>query len=116
MRRSTDRILTTHAGSLRRLDGTWATYAHGRLSGFEGGTLPDGKGVIRGAVTRKTNVLEHPEVVAERIVRHAKAVGRENVVAGSDCGFGGRLHPQLVRAKLRTLAEGVELASRRLWH
>ncbi|HEU4619021.1 MAG TPA: epoxyalkane--coenzyme M transferase [Gammaproteobacteria bacterium] len=77
--------------------------------------LPGGRAVIPGVVTHKTNVLEHPEVVADRLVRYAEAVGRENVVAGTDCGFGGRMHPQLAWAKLRALAEGAALASERLW-
>ena len=77
--------------------------------------LPDGKAVIPGVVTHKTNILEHPEVVADRIVRYAGVVGRENVIAGTDCGFGGRMHPQLAWAKLKRLAEGAALATRELW-
>jgi len=77
--------------------------------------LPVGKAVIPGVVTHKTNVLEHPEVVADRIVRYAEAVGRENVIAGTDCGMGGRIHPQVAWAKLRALSAGAALASRKLW-
>ncbi|HLK48820.1 MAG TPA: cobalamin-independent methionine synthase II family protein [Bryobacteraceae bacterium] len=77
--------------------------------------LAEGKAVIPGVVTHKTNVLEHPEVVADRILRYAEAVGRENVIAGTDCGLGGRIHPQLAWAKLRALAQGAEQASRQLW-
>jgi 5-methyltetrahydropteroyltriglutamate--homocysteine methyltransferase len=77
--------------------------------------LPEGKAVIPGVVTHKTNVLEHPEVVADRIVRYAEAVGRENVIAGTDCGMGGRIHPQLAWAKLRALSAGAALASHQLW-
>jgi 5-methyltetrahydropteroyltriglutamate--homocysteine methyltransferase len=77
--------------------------------------LPDGKAVVPGVVTHKTNVLEHREVVADRILRYAEAVGRENVIAGTDCGLGGRIHPQLNWAKLRALADGAALASTRLW-
>jgi 5-methyltetrahydropteroyltriglutamate--homocysteine methyltransferase len=58
---------------------------------------------------------EHPQVVADRIVRYAKIVGRENVVAGSDCGFGGRIHPQIAWAKLGALFEGAKLATKELW-
>jgi 5-methyltetrahydropteroyltriglutamate--homocysteine methyltransferase len=54
-------------------------------------------------------------VVADRIVRYAKVVGRENVIAGTDCGLGGRIHPQIAWAKLEVLAEGARLASRELW-
>jgi 5-methyltetrahydropteroyltriglutamate--homocysteine methyltransferase len=77
--------------------------------------LPEGKILIPGVVTHATNVIEHPELVAERIGRFADRVGRENVIAGADCGFGSRIHPQLGWAKMRTLAEGAELASQRLW-
>lgn len=68
-----------------------------------------------GVVTHATNAVEHPELVAERITRFAERVGRENVIAGADCGFGSRIHPQLGWAKLQALAEGADLASRRLW-
>ena len=57
--------------------------------------LPDGKVVIPGVVSHATNVLEHPELVADRILRFAKVVGRENVIASTDCGLGGRVHPQI---------------------
>ena len=77
--------------------------------------LPEGRSVMPGVVTHKTNILEHPEVVADRLVRYAQVVGRENVVAGTDCGMGGRIHPQLAWAKLKVLAEGAALASRELW-
>ena len=62
--------------------------------------LPDGKLLIPGVVSHATNIVEHPQVVADRIVRYAKVVGRENVIAGTDCGFGGRIHPQIAWAKL----------------
>lgn len=77
--------------------------------------LPDGKILVPGVVTHATNVVEHPELVAERISRFADRVGRENVIAGADCGFGSRIHPQLGWAKLQALTEGAQLASRRLW-
>ncbi|HEY2594833.1 MAG TPA: cobalamin-independent methionine synthase II family protein [Chloroflexota bacterium] len=73
--------------------------------------LPEGKILIPGVVSHATNVLEHPELVAERINRFAQLVGRENVMGGTDCGLGGRVHPQLAWAKLRVLAEGAALAS-----
>jgi 5-methyltetrahydropteroyltriglutamate--homocysteine methyltransferase len=60
-------------------------------------------------------VIEHPQLVADRIVRFANLVGRENVIAGTDCGLGGRIHPQLAWAKLQTLVEGAQLATRALW-
>ena len=77
--------------------------------------LPEGKILIPGVVSHATNVLEHPELVADRLVQYAEAVGRENVIAGTDCGLGGRVHPQLAWAKLRAVSEGAELASKRLW-
>ncbi|TMH45716.1 MAG: cobalamin-independent methionine synthase II family protein [Betaproteobacteria bacterium] len=77
--------------------------------------LPEGKILVPGVVTHSTDVVEHPEVVAQRIHRYAKRVGRENVIAGCDCGFGGRSHPQIAWAKLKSLTEGAALASRRLY-
>ncbi len=82
--------------------------------------LPDGKVLIPGVIDSTTNFVEHPEVVAQRIQQFARIVGRENVIAGTDCGFGtsaGRsaVHPEIVWAKLGALAEGAALASKRLW-
>jgi 5-methyltetrahydropteroyltriglutamate--homocysteine methyltransferase len=77
--------------------------------------LPDGKIIVPGVVSHATNIVEHREVVADRIVRYAEAVGRENVMAGTDCGLGGRIHPQIAWAKLESLAKGAALASARLW-
>jgi 5-methyltetrahydropteroyltriglutamate--homocysteine methyltransferase len=77
--------------------------------------LPDGKILIPGVVSHATNVIEHPEVVADRIIRYANLVGRENVIAGTDCGLGGRLHPELVWAKLKALSGGAALATQQHW-
>lgn len=77
--------------------------------------LPDGKLLIPGVVSHATNVVEHPEVVADRLLAYAKVVGRENVIGGTDCGLGGRVHPQIAWAKLRSLAEGARMATRQLW-
>jgi 5-methyltetrahydropteroyltriglutamate--homocysteine methyltransferase len=77
--------------------------------------LPDGKILMPGVVSHATNLIEHPEVVADRIVHFARTVGRENVIAGTDCGLGGRVHPQLAWAKLGALAEGAKLATAHLW-
>jgi 5-methyltetrahydropteroyltriglutamate--homocysteine methyltransferase len=63
-------------------------------------------------VSHATNIVEHPQVVADRIVRFAKVVERENVIASTDCGLGGRTHPQIAWAKLEALSEGAALASR----
>jgi 5-methyltetrahydropteroyltriglutamate--homocysteine methyltransferase len=77
--------------------------------------LPEGKILLPGVVSHSTNLVEHPELVAERIMRFAGAVGRENVIAGTDCGLGGRVHAEIAWAKLGALAEGARLASKRLW-
>jgi 5-methyltetrahydropteroyltriglutamate--homocysteine methyltransferase len=77
--------------------------------------LPDGKILIPGVVTHSTDVVEHPELVSQRIQRFARRVGRDNVIAGADCGFGGRSHPQIAWAKLKSLAEGAALATRALF-
>jgi 5-methyltetrahydropteroyltriglutamate--homocysteine methyltransferase len=77
--------------------------------------VPDGKVLIPGVVSHATNVLEHPEVVADRLMNYAGVVGRENVIASTDCGLGGRIHPQLAWAKLKALREGANLASKQLW-
>jgi 5-methyltetrahydropteroyltriglutamate--homocysteine methyltransferase len=76
--------------------------------------LPEGKLLIAGVVTHKTPVVEHPEVVADRIMRYASVVGRENVIAGTDCGVGGRIDSQVAWGKLRVMVEGAALASERL--
>lgn len=77
--------------------------------------LPDGKLILPGVVSHATNVVEHPELVADRIIRFAKLVGRERVIASTDCGLGGRVHPEIAWAKLETLAQGAALASKELW-
>jgi 5-methyltetrahydropteroyltriglutamate--homocysteine methyltransferase len=76
--------------------------------------LPQGKILIPGVVTHSTDVIEHPQLVAQRIRRFAKRLGRQNVIAGADCGFGGRCHPQIAWAKLQSLVEGARLASEAL--
>ncbi len=75
--------------------------------------LPAGKTLVPGVVSHATNVVEHPELVADRIERFAKVVGPSNVMAGTDCGLGGRVHPQIAWAKLEALVQGAGLASRR---
>ena len=82
--------------------------------------LPDGKVLIPGVITHQTNVVEHPDLVAERLTRLARLVGRENVLGGTDCGFSqgpfaNRVHESIQWAKLQSLAEGAELATRELW-
>jgi 5-methyltetrahydropteroyltriglutamate--homocysteine methyltransferase len=77
--------------------------------------LPEGKVLVPGVVSHATNVIEHRELVADRIERFANVVGRENVIAATDCGLGGRVHPQIAWTKLEALADGARLASERLW-
>ena len=77
--------------------------------------LPDGKLILPGIVSHATNVVEHPELVAERITRFANLVGKERVIASTDCGLGGRVHAQIAWAKLEALAQGAALATRQLW-
>jgi 5-methyltetrahydropteroyltriglutamate--homocysteine methyltransferase len=75
--------------------------------------VPEGKILMPGVVSHATPVVEHPELVAQRIANFAGIVGSQNVVAGSDCGFGYRVHPQIAWAKLKALADGAKLASGR---
>ncbi len=87
---------------------------------FEQVRLPAGKVLIPGVIESKTNFIEHPELIAQRIGRYAGLVGRENVIAGSDCGFGtwvgqAAVDPDVVWAKLAAMAEGARIASREFW-
>ena len=77
--------------------------------------VPPGKILMPGVVSHATNLVEHPQLVADRILRYTAIVGRENVIAGTDCGLGGRVHAELAWAKLRALVEGAQLASKNLW-
>ncbi|MDI1346285.1 MAG: cobalamin-independent methionine synthase II family protein [Pseudolabrys sp.] len=87
---------------------------------FETVKLPAGKVLIPGVLESKSNFIEHPELIAQRIGRYAKLVGRENVIAGSDCGYGtwvgqAAVDPQVVFAKLAAMAEGARIASKQFW-
>jgi 5-methyltetrahydropteroyltriglutamate--homocysteine methyltransferase len=87
---------------------------------WEKAKLPPGRKLIPGVISHATNIVEHPELVAERLARYAKIVGRENVMAGTDCGFAQgpfhrRVHPSIMWAKLESLVEGARIASRELW-
>ena len=82
--------------------------------------LPADKVLVPGVISSTNNYIEHPEVVAQRILRYAEIIGRERVMAGSDCGYGtfagfGKVHPPICWAKMRTLAEGAALATEKLW-
>ena len=79
------------------------------------GKIAGGKILMPGVVSHATNLVEHPQLVGDRILRYIAIAGRENVVAGTDCGLGGRVHADLAWAKLRALAEGARLASQSLW-
>jgi 5-methyltetrahydropteroyltriglutamate--homocysteine methyltransferase len=84
-------------------------------------TLPEGKVLIPGVITHASNIVEHPELIAERLVRFARLVGRARVIAGADCGFSSQatycteVHPSVIWAKFEALREGARLASKRLW-
>lgn len=82
---------------------------------WEDVTLPEGKVILPGVVSHATNVVEHPELVAQRLERFARLVGPENVIASTDCGLGGRVQPDIAWAKLESLSAGAEIASGRLF-
>jgi len=113
-----DLVLRVNAGAYclemanPRHEHEWRVWEHAKL--------PAGRVLIPGVVSHATNIVEHPELVAERIVRLAKLVGRENVIAGTDCGFAQtpfltRVHPTIMWAKLATLADGARIATKELW-
>jgi 5-methyltetrahydropteroyltriglutamate--homocysteine methyltransferase len=114
LRELTDLILTVRAAgysieaSNPRHDHEWRVW--------EDVKLPDGKVLIPGVVGHASDFIEHAELVAERLVKYARLVGRENVIAGTDCGLGPRVgHPKIAWAKLESLVEGARLATRELW-
>jgi 5-methyltetrahydropteroyltriglutamate--homocysteine methyltransferase len=83
--------------------------------------IPDDKVLIPGVITQSTVLVEHPELVAQRLERYAGIVGRERVIAGADCGFASfagsnEVHPTIVWAKLKALSDGARIASKRLWN
>ena len=88
---------------------------------FEDKKLPDGKAIMPGMITHASNIVEHPELIAEWLVRFANLVGRENLVAGADCGFSSQacyhteVHPTVIWAKFEALKQGADIATRKLW-
>jgi methionine synthase II (cobalamin-independent) len=101
--------------------GHWLAYLDKRLGGFEQrpaqgarSALHSGKDREAFPVSHATNIVEHPELVSERIRRFPRLLGKENVIAGTDGGLGGRLHPEIVWAKLQSLVEGARLATKAL--
>ena len=89
---------------------------------FQDTKLPEGKYVIPGVLDSTTNIVEHPELIAERLIRFAKLIGRENVMAGADCGFSSQamykteVHPTVVWEKFKAMRQGADLATKRLWN
>ncbi|MEI7806673.1 MAG: cobalamin-independent methionine synthase II family protein [Hyphomicrobiales bacterium] len=113
-----DLILKVRVGAYV-IEGANARHEH-EWKVWKDAKLPPGGVLMPGVISHATNVVEHPELVSERIVRLAKLVGRENVIAGTDCGFAQgpfhrRVHPSIMWAKLETLAQGAKLASKELW-
>jgi 5-methyltetrahydropteroyltriglutamate--homocysteine methyltransferase len=113
-----DLLLTIHTGALL-FEGANSRHAH-EWKAWKDVELPDGMVIIPGVIESMSNRIEHPELVAERIVRYANMVGKENVIAGSDCGFGtfvglDLVDPAIAWAKLAVLAEGARLATEELW-
>jgi 5-methyltetrahydropteroyltriglutamate--homocysteine methyltransferase len=114
-----DLILKVNAGAYA-FEAANARHEH-EYHVWENVKLPQGKLLIPGVITHCSNIVEHPELIAERITRYAGIVGRENVIAGSDCGFSSQatynpeVHPKVVRAKFQAMAEGARLATARLW-
>jgi 5-methyltetrahydropteroyltriglutamate--homocysteine methyltransferase len=88
---------------------------------FERVKVPEGKVLVPGVVTHASNIVEHPELIAERIIRFARLVGRENVIAGADCGFSSQalynteVHPTVIWEKFKAMRQGADIASRQLW-
>ena len=113
-----DLVLKVNAGAYS-IEASNPRHAH-EWQVWEDVKLPDGKVLIPGVVDSTTNFIEHPELVAQRIERYAGLVGRESVIAGTDCGFGTaagtpKVHPSIMWAKFKAMAEGAEIATRRLW-
>jgi 5-methyltetrahydropteroyltriglutamate--homocysteine methyltransferase len=118
LRKIVDLILKVHAGAYLIEAGSPRHEHEWRV--WKDVKLPEGKVLVPGVISHCTNVVEHPELIAERIVRFAGVAGRENVIAGTDCGFAQeqfnrRVHPAIMWAKLEALTEGARLASGELW-
>ena len=83
---------------------------------WENVDFPDGKILVPGVIGHASDFVEHPELVAERLIKYANIVGRENLVAGTDCGLGTRVgHPEIAWSKFEAMAEGARIASQQLW-
>jgi 5-methyltetrahydropteroyltriglutamate--homocysteine methyltransferase len=113
-----DLILKVRAGAYA-IEGANPRHEH-EWKVWQNVNLPPGRVLMPGVISHATNIVEHPELVCERIVRLARLVGRENIIAGTDCGFAQspmyrRVHPTVMWAKLEALAEGAKLATKELW-
>jgi 5-methyltetrahydropteroyltriglutamate--homocysteine methyltransferase len=113
-----DLLLKARVGAIY-LEGANPRHGH-EWKVFREVKLPEGMILIAGVIDTKTNIIEHPELVAERVMNYASVVGRENIIAGTDCGFGTsadrtRVAPSISWAKLRSMVEGAQLASQELW-
>jgi 5-methyltetrahydropteroyltriglutamate--homocysteine methyltransferase len=130
MQRSTDRIRTTHVGSLARpapLLDLMKAAAAGNPAGpderaeAESVKPPDGAVLLPGVISHATNIVEHPDTIADRITRFAELAGRENVVASADCGFSSQalyrteVHDTVVWEKFKAMRQGADLATKMLW-
>jgi 5-methyltetrahydropteroyltriglutamate--homocysteine methyltransferase len=113
LRHIVDILLKVKAGAYL-IEGANARHEHEWVV-WQDTKLPEGKILVPGVVTHSTDTIEHPEIVSQRLQNYARLVGKENVIAGADCGFGGRSHPQVAWAKLRSLVEGAQLASKALY-
>jgi 5-methyltetrahydropteroyltriglutamate--homocysteine methyltransferase len=118
LQRIVDLVLTVNAGAYL-IESANPRHEH-EWKVWQDVKLPDGKVLVPGVISHSTNVVEHPELIAERLVRFASCVGRENVIAGTDCGFAQeelnrRVHPTVMWAKLEAMAEGARLATQQLW-
>ena len=116
--RIVDVVFKAHVGAVS-FEGSNPRHEH-EWKVFKDVKLPDGLVIIPGVIDSSTNFVEHPELVAERISRYASVVGRENVIAGTDCGFGTSavsttVHPSIAWVKLQAMAEGARIASKELW-
>lgn len=109
-----DQCLQIKAGSFS-FEASSPRHAHEWKVWQKPGRLGKGQQIVPGLISHSTNAVEHPELIADRIVRFAKLVGPENVIASTDCGLGGRLHEQIAWAKLEALVEGADIASKRLF-
>jgi len=109
-----DLILKVHAGAYS-IEASNPCHEH-EWRVWEESKFPDGKILIPGVVGHYSDFIEHPQAIADRLIRYAKLVGRENVMAGTDCGLGTRVgHPKIAWAKFQAMAEGARLATKKLW-